>query len=164
VDSTNERQIDSGAEPPLGVVQASVDDKGRLKLPERFQSYLQACGVKRVFITSLDRRQARIYPMEQWLANQKVFESARQSAGAAGRLAYLAKVYGGESDIDGNGRVLLPPALRQELELDQKQPVWLDVFGGRINVVTKKVFDEVMAAAKANNTDDLKAMEELGLT
>ena len=151
------------AEPPLGVVQASVDDKGRLKLPEKFQAYLEASGVKRLFITTMDLRQARIYPMELWLANQKIFQSARERSSEAERLAFLAKVHGGEADVDANGRVLLPAPLREALELDSKQAVWLDVYKGRINLVTRKVFDERMAAAKTHMASDLAALEELGL-
>jgi len=58
--------------------------------------------------------------------------------------------------------VLLPAKLREALNLE-KQPVWLDEFQGRINVVTKQVHDERMQLAKANMSEDLKTLEKLGL-
>jgi len=58
--------------------------------------------------------------------------------------------------------VLLPAKLREALDLE-KQPVWLDVYHGRINVVTKQVHEERMQLAKANMSEDLKTLEKLGL-
>jgi len=58
--------------------------------------------------------------------------------------------------------VLLPAKLREVLDLE-KQPVWLDVYHGRINVVSKKIYDERMQLAQANMSEDLKTLEKLGL-
>ena len=74
----------------------------------------------------------------------------------------LAKAYGGDAEIDKSGRVLLPAKLREVLDLE-KQPVWLDVYHGRINVVSKKIHDERMQLAQANMSEDLKTLEKLGL-
>ena len=150
------------AEPPHSIAQASVDEKGRLKLPAEFLEYLEALNVTKVFITTLDQRQARIYPLAVWKVNEQLFQNAGENASAAERLAFLAKVYGGDAEIDKSGRVLLPAKLREALGLE-KQPVWLDVYQGRINVVTKKIYDERMQLAQASQADDLKTLEKLGL-
>ena len=149
------------AEPPHSIVQASIDDKGRLKLPAEFLAYLEAIGVTRVFITTVDLRQARIYPLPVWKRNEKLFDSAGENSAAAERLALLAKAYGGDAEIDKSGRVLLPAALREELGLE-RQPVFLDVYNGRINMVTKQVHEERLQLAKASMTDDLKSLEKMG--
>ena len=148
------------AEPPHSIAQASVDEKGRLKLPAEFLEYLEALKVTKVFITTFDQRLARIYPIEVWKVNEALFENSTDSA--AERLLLLAKAYGGDAEIDKSGRVLLPATLREALGLE-KQPVWLDVFHGRINVVTKQVHEERMQLAKANMSEDLKMLEKLGL-
>jgi MraZ protein len=150
------------AEPPHSIAQASVDEKGRLKLPADFLEYLEALKVTKVFITTLDQRQARIYPIAVWKVNEALFENSADNAGAAERLALLAKAFGGDAEIDKSGRVLLPAKLREALDLE-KQPVWLDVYHGRINVVSKKVHDERMQLAQASMSEDLKALEKLGL-
>ena len=150
------------AEPPHSIAQASIDDKGRLKLPEKFLEYLEAIQVTQVFITTFDLRLARIYPLAVWKTNEKLFYNAGENAAAAERLAFLAKVYGGDAEIDKSGRVLLPVKLREALGLE-KQPVWLDVYNGRINLVTKKIYDERMQLATANMADDLRTLEKLGL-
>jgi MraZ protein len=148
------------AEHPHSIAQASVDEKGRLKLPAEFIEYLEALKVTRVFITTFDLRLARIYPMRVWEVNEALFENS--SDPAAERLALLAKAYGGNAEIDKSGRVLLPAKLREALDLE-KQPVWLDVYHGRINVVTKQVHEERMQLAKANMSEDLKTLEKMGL-
>jgi transcriptional regulator MraZ len=157
-----EVQIDDivRAEPPHSIAQASVDEKGRLKLPAEFLEYLEAAKVTKVFITTFDQRQARIYPIAVWKVNEALFENSAEAA--AERLALLAKAYGGDAEIDKSGRVLLPAKLREILDLE-KQPVWLDVYHGRINVVTKKIHDERMQLALASMSEDLKTLEKLGL-
>jgi MraZ protein len=150
------------AEPPHSIVQASVDEKGRLKLPVEFLEYLEALNVTKVFITTFDLRLARMYPMRVWEVNKALLQNAGENAAAAERLAFLAKAYGGDAEIDKSGRVLLPAKLREALNLE-KQPVWLDEFQGRINVVTRQVHDERMQLAKANMSEDLKTLEKLGL-
>ena len=148
------------AEPPHSIAQASVDEKGRLKLPAEFLEYLEALKVTKVFITTFDQRQARIYPIAVWKVNEALFENSADPA--AERMALLAKAFGGDAEIDKSGRLLLPAKLREILDLE-KQPVWLDVYHGRINVVSKKIHDERMQLALANMSEDLKALEKMGL-
>ena len=63
-------------EPPHSIAQARVDEKGRLKLPAEFLEYLKKLGVDKVFITTLDRQLARIYPISVWKANENLFADA----------------------------------------------------------------------------------------
>ena len=149
------------AEPPHSIAQASVDEKGRLKLPAEFLEYLEALKVTKVFITTLDQRQARIYPIAVWKVNEVLFQNSGENAAAAERLAFLAKVYGGDAEIDKSGRVLLPALLRTEMGLE-KQAVVVDVHNGRVNVVLRKVHDEMLQVSRASLPEDLKIAEKMG--
>jgi MraZ protein len=144
------------------VIQASVDDKGRLKLPSEFLAHLEALGVTRVFVTTLDRRMARIYAPEVWKVNEELFRNAGANAAAAARVAFRARVYGGESDIDKSGRVLVPAKLREELNLE-KQPVWLEAHNDAINVMNRGVFDARLQESDANGAADLDVLTSAGL-
>ena len=53
-------------EPPDGMYPARMDDRGRVKLPAAFQEYLNSLDDKKLFVTSLDRRIAQIYPIRAW--------------------------------------------------------------------------------------------------
>src|SRR6476646_7927203 len=142
-------------EPPHSIAQARVDDKGRLKLPSEFLEYLKKLGVDKVFITTLDRQLARIYPISVWKANENLFADAGDLAETAEDVAYIAKVFGGDSEIDAQGRVLMPAALRRVIELES-QPVYLDCFNGRINVANKSMHDARFHRAMANLGEKVK--------
>ena len=149
------------AEPPLGIFTAKCDEKGRLKLPVEFVAYLKTLEVEKVFITTVDLKIARIYPKRTWESNQNLFENAGDDAEIAEDVAFIANLYGASSEIDGNGRILVPTDLRRKLELES-QTVWLDYYNGGINAFGKKVYDERMQRATVNLGDKVKALRKKG--
>lgn len=153
--------VSKSPEAPLGISQAKCDDKGRLKLPADFATYLKALGVEKVFITTVDLKLVRIYSKTLWESNQNLFSIAGDDAEIAQDVAFIANLFGGYSDIDDNGRVLIPTELRRKLELEG-QTVWLDFYNGRINVFGKKVYDERMQRAMVNLGDKVKTLEKKG--
>ena len=150
----------AGVEPPRGFHAARVDEKGRLKLPSAFQQYLKALGEEAVFITTLDMSTLRIYPTSLWKQNEIFFEDSKSPA--AEQISFLANMYGADSEIDGQGRVLLPQELRRDLRLEN-QPVWLGHYKGRINAYGKEEFDKRAAVAKSNAAANLSLLESEGL-
>jgi MraZ protein len=147
-------------EQPLSIEQASVDDKGRLKLPANIVEYLSACGITRVFITTLDFDQVRLYPLSLWKVNEQIFANAGEHAAKMEQLALVAKNFGGEAEIDKSGRVLLPEPLRKRMELE-KQAVMVRVQSGRVHVVLKKKHEELLEKAVGNLAENLKVAEKL---
>jgi MraZ protein len=149
-------------EPPLSIAQARVDDKGRLKLPAEFAGYLKDIGVNKVFVTTVDLELVRIYPTSLWNANEILAENAGELKEDVDDLVYLAKFYGGNSDIDPQGRVLIPAELRKELSLES-QPVWIDCQrNGRMTVATKSVHEARIHRAKADLMEKKKRAERNG--
>lgn len=149
-------------EPPQSIAQARVDDKGRLKLPAEYLAYLKELKVDKVFITTLDRQLVQIYPMAVWKANLELLNGAGDDAEAAGDLLYAAKHYGGISEVDGQGRVLIPALLRDLLELES-QPVFLDVHRQHINVATRAAHEERLNRALVGLVEKKKRFETRGL-
>ena len=94
-----------------------VDEKGRLKLPAEFKRLVDEGYGTQFYITSKDGRTAEIYPLPEW---QKVEEklAAIPSFNAA-KKKYLNRVnyYGQMSEMDAQGRVLLPQILRETAKL-----------------------------------------------
>ena len=159
--TTVEHRSNGAVKPPLGIFQAKCDEKGRLKLPSEIVAYLKALTVERVFITTVDLKLIRIYSETLWESNQNIFGSAGENAKIAQDVAFIANLYGGLSEIDDNGRVLIPTDLRRKLEVEG-QPVWLDVYNGRINVFGKKVYDERMHRAIDGLEDKVNRLEANG--
>ncbi len=150
------------AEPPLSIASAKVDDKGRLKLPSDSLDWCRKSNILKVFVTTLDKRTFRIYPIPGWKSTLKLLEGPGEHAKAGSDLALIAKVYGGESDIDAQGRILLPAALRELLGLES-QPVWLNHVAGRIDGATNTVHETRMQNAATNLDDKVETFLKLGL-
>lgn len=157
-----EPHSEGDVEAPHGIYPARVDDKGRLKLPSVFQQYLNSRGERKVFITSLDTHTARIYPMSVWKDNEKFFEEYTEDPQIAEDVAFIANDLGADSELDGQGRLLVPQELRQKLDVEN-QPVWLDCYKGRINVYTKAVYEERKSRASQGLAEKLRALERKGL-
>ena len=95
-----------------GSYPARIDEKGRLKLPTAFKTLVEGTHGASLYITSLTGDSVRIYPMPVWLAVEERL-SAMPSTHPA-RLKFLDRVsyYGQLSEFDAQGRVVIPPRLR----------------------------------------------------
>ena len=77
-------------------------------------------------------------------------------------VAMVANHYGEESEIDGQGRVLIPTTLRRELGFE-KDDVYLLCYKGRIEVFGSKVYEQRLSKAKTNLAEKHSALEKKGL-
>ena len=135
-------------EPPRGSVSAHVDDKGRLKLPVNFQEYLGAIGDDKLYVTSVDDRITRIYPISVWQQNEKILEElATSDPDAAEALFFVTNDYGAEAKVDPQGRVTLPTDLRRAMTLEN-QEVRLDWSQGAINIYSKAEYEAQLRNAE----------------
>lgn len=149
-------------EPPRGMYPGRLDDKGRVKLPATFQQYFAALREKTLFVTSLDRRIAQIYPMAIWRDNEKVFESFRDNPRVAKSVAFNAADLGAETEMDGQGRILLSPELRRELGIENA-PVRLFAYRGHIEIMSEKIYEARKAQAAELTEEDFGKLEAAGL-
>jgi MraZ protein len=149
-------------EPPRGIYPARLDDKGRLKLPVPFQQYLGAFPEKKLFVTSFDRRIARVYPISLWREIEKFFENHIDNPQEAENLLFNAYDTGADSEVDSQGRVLFPPELRRELGIEN-QSVRIIAAKGRIEVFSEAIYQERRRQASATAPADLKVLERAGL-
>jgi DNA-binding transcriptional regulator/RsmH inhibitor MraZ len=150
------------AEPPHSIASAKVDDKGRLKLTANSLEWCKKSNIVNVFVTTLDKRTFRIYSIPGWKSTLNLLEGPGEHAKAGADLALIAKVYGGDAEIDAQGRILLPSALRTLLGLES-QPVWLNHVAGRIDGATNTVHETRMQNAATNLDDKVETFLKLGL-
>jgi MraZ protein len=126
------------------------------------QSYFAGQNVKKVFITTLDLLTARLYPIPVWEHNEKLFEAPGDEAADAEKVYFVARHFGADSDIDGQGRVLVPQELRRQLGLEN-QPVWLGYDKGAIEIYGEAVYQKKLADATAEIAAAVSAMKKKGL-
>ena len=154
--------IDPQNEPPNGMYPARVDDKGRLKLPVGFQQYFAGLAEKKLFVTSLDRRIGQIYPIANWREAKKFLYGQKENSPAARRIAFNAQDLGADSEMDNQGRVLLPPEMRRELGIEN-QSVRLFHYKGRIEILSETIYQERKREAAGSAEADLETLEGAGL-
>jgi MraZ protein len=97
-----------------GSTSTRIDDKGRLKIPTLFRGLVQARSGADVFVTSVKGDSVRIYPMQVWAAlEEKLLEAPTQHPSV---VKFLDRVsyYGQSGELDPQGRVVIPPHLRQK--------------------------------------------------
>jgi MraZ protein len=100
-----------------GSFPARIDDKGRLKVPTMFRGVIQDQQGPDVFVTSLTGECVRIYPMQVWLEIE--LKLSKIPANHPSRLKFLDRVnyFGQTSELDVQGRVVIPPNLRDSASI-----------------------------------------------
>ena len=95
---------------------AKVDDKGRVKIPAAFLEALREYGNK-FYVTSENGDYVRVYPMKIW--NEIEEKLARLSSHNRTKQKFLTRTnyYGQVVELDGQGRILVPPILRETAQM-----------------------------------------------
>ena len=98
---------------------ATVDEKGRLKLPSSFKAELESFatgegqGISAHYLTSLDGRSARLYPLPIWEGIEARLASLPSTNPAKRKFLEVTAYYGSEVAPDAQGRFVIPPTLRE---------------------------------------------------
>ena len=139
---------------------ARADDRGRVKFPVNFQDYFKGLPDKRVFVTSYDRRTARVYPIAVWRQNEVYFENHRDEASE--RAYFNAMELGEETEMDNQGRIGLSTDLRKELGLTDT-PVKIYARDGAVNIIGEAEFAAKQSDARMLNKESLEELRKGGL-
>jgi MraZ protein len=93
---------------------ATVDEKGRLKLPAAFRSAIEPKYGKDFFVTSLRGESVRLYPMQVWVRIEERLTRASSLSPPVMRFKNAVNYYGQCASMDGQGRILIHPLLREK--------------------------------------------------
>lgn len=148
--------------PPRGIFPARVDDKGRLKLPAAFKTFLEQLEERDVFVSSFDGRIARIYTAPAWEKTENFLNQSGENFETRAKLYHLSMHYGADSRMDDQGRILINSDLRREMGVENS-PVKVMFFDGVIQVWGDVVDQEKLAVAKSVTPEELKNEERMGL-
>ena len=91
-----------------------------------------------------------------------MLEQAGEDADDREDVAFIAYHYGADSDVDAQGRVLVPTELRRALKLENEQ-VYLRCFKQRIDVIGREVYEQRLAKAMEGIGEKLGSLEKKGL-
>ncbi len=134
----------------------TVDVKGRLIIPSRFREVL---GEEFVISKGMDGC-LFVYANDDWAAFEQKLTSLPMTNKEARKFARFFLAGAAQVELDKQGRILLPQALREFAGLD-KDVVLVGV-GSRIEIWSKEKYE---AESDDVDMDDIAAsMEELGLS
>lgn len=145
---------------------ATVDEKGRLKLPSSFKAELETFaqgeegGALRHYLTSLDGRSARLYPMPVWESIEARLSALPSTSPAKRKFLETTAYFGSEVEPDSQGRFVIPPILREAAQLMGEVAVL-----GQMDhlALWNKAGFERRLAAEPLGADDLAQLADLGI-
>jgi len=100
-----------------GATKITLDDKGRMVIPNRYREQINELAQGKLVVT-VDRDQCLlIYPLPEWEQIERKLMSLPSLNATARRLQRLMVGHATDLPLDGHGRVLLPPELREFAKL-----------------------------------------------
>lgn len=104
-----------------GITIINIDDKGRLAIPTRYRELLQQISQNRLVITiDTEAKCLLMYPLNEWELIEAKLQNLPSFNATARRIQRLLIGHATEVEADGNGRILIPPLLRDYAVLDKK--------------------------------------------
>jgi MraZ protein len=100
-----------------GRYSAKIDEKSRLRLPVKFRRDLPETEDNTYYVTSDDGLCARIYPIPVWKRIAQKFLEPPTMDPAKQKLQRITSYYGMLSQMDPQGRILIPQSLREEAQI-----------------------------------------------
>jgi len=94
-----------------------LDEKGRLKVPADFKRQIDENYGLQFYITSRTGTVAEVYPMQEWEEIERKLAAAPDSHPVKKKFLKVTNFYGQVVEMDGQGRLLLPSALREKANL-----------------------------------------------
>lgn len=92
---------------------ATVDGKGRLKIPTAFNAILEAQYGRDFYVTSFDGLSVRVYPFSVWRQIEDKLIPLPSMNKSAKKLLDRTNYYGQMTHADNQGRILIPAVLRE---------------------------------------------------
>ncbi|MGE5647991.1 MAG: hypothetical protein ACM336_19615 [Acidobacteriota bacterium] len=133
-----------------------------MRLPKEFEEFLKTFPEPEFFVTTLDGSIGRIYPIQTWRDNEKVFEEYDEDPDAAESIRFFADHYGGVSTVDGQGRILVPPELRRKIGVED-QKVFVRFYKGAVELYSEAESERRMQRAAELLPTALPGLRKRGL-
>jgi MraZ protein len=147
-----------------GRFEHTLDSKGRLSIPAKFREVLLGKADDRIVISNFvytDSRCLDVYPYDEWLR----FEEQLKTKPKFERHMLLFQNYylanASECSVDKQGRILIPPHLRNYASL--KKDVVMVGAVEKFRIWDKEAYKKVFIEAEEKLMQDPDFLNELGL-
>jgi len=143
-----------------GRFEHTIDEKGRLSIPSRFREILSARGESELILTDFDSCLAA-YPREEWRQLEekiKRLSTIQKDVRNFLRLFYSSAT---EVPLDSQGRILIPPQMRDRAHLG-KDVVLLGLLN-KIEIWDKNSWEEFVTQSAGTFEEIASRLVELGI-
>src|SRR3989442_12554508 len=103
---------------------ATVDGKGRLKIPTTFKAYLDENYGPDLYVTSLDGQSVRIYPFSVWREIEEKLAALPSMNKSKKKFLDRTNYWGQNARMDTKGRILIPSLLRESAAMRGEVAGW----------------------------------------
>ena len=140
---------------------ARIDDKGRIKIPNGFRSFVESQYGLELFVTSVTGEYVRVYPMAVWLEIERKLSAVPSANPSKARFLDRVNFFGQAVAMDRQGRVVLPQILRETAAMLGE----VSVLGlqNHLAVWNQKRLHERLFKKEPFTDEDGKALSEFGI-
>jgi MraZ protein len=138
---------------------ATIDAKGRVKLPARLREQLEGEFGREVYVCSFFPHELRVYPLPVWETVEERLLSKPGMKPAVLKLIERVN-YGQLVELDDHGRLMVPSLLREMVEVEGEV-----VVSGRINhlAITNRARAATFLKEASLSDEELEELAQLEL-
>ena len=100
-----------------GNAPATIDEKGRLKIPSVFRAEIERSWGSDFYVTSLSGESVLVYPFPVWQETEERLAKLPSMNPTKKKFLDRTNYYGQLASIDRSGRILIPPLLRESAQM-----------------------------------------------
>ena len=100
-----------------GNAPATIDDKGRLKIPTVFRTEIEVTWGSDFYVTSLTGDSVLVYPLPVWHEIEQKLAKLPSMNSAKKKFLNRTNFYGQLTAMDKSGRILIPTTLRESARM-----------------------------------------------
>ena len=97
---------------------ATIDDRGRVKIPAKYLAVLEQGFGREVYLTSVNGDHILFYPMKVWQEIERKIAAIPMRDPEMEEFVSRSSYWGTETEIDPKGRILIPADLRAASKLE----------------------------------------------
>ena len=139
---------------------ATVDGKGRLKIPAAIKAVLDDIHATDFYVTSHEGQSVRIYPFQEWLKLEEKLKQQPSMNKSVKKFLDRTNYYGQAAHTDSQGRILVPALLRESAAMQGEVAVL--GYLNYLEVWNKQRYVEHMEKEPFTD-EDMKALSDLGI-
>lgn len=143
-----------------GRFEHSIDQKGRVSIPARFREILATQYDERLIITNFDQC-LWAYPAPEWKKVEEKVAALPQFQPEVKAMQRFFISAASESPIDKQGRIMIPPTLREYAGLSKD--CILVGMSQRIEIWAAERWSKIFADAETTLQDSIEKLSEFGI-